>query len=332
MKVFATTAISPKEVETYLPVFHKLAAQDRFRVHTLVEDPDSADIVLFLDGHQHYRDLNLTDIREHPIVRRNRDRAFVYNEMDQPWCAMPGLYVSMPKNSFDWQRQRPCSYLVLINNTASQSTDDAPAPNILFSYMGRLGHPVRKAIMQIREQRSVIEDTSHLSFFGANTDAVAGQKRRYAEVIQRSKFVLCPVGSGPSSFRLFETMAAGRVPVIISDAWTRPIGPAWSDFSLSVPERRIRDLPKFIASQEPRFPEMAKAARLAWEEWFSPEVLFHRMVESCKDIMEKRSSPAASRPQTMNVRYLRLRARGWKHELKAYLSQTLRGSVNTPLA
>lgn len=331
MNVFATTAISPKEVATYLPVFHKLAAQDRFRVHTLVEDSDAADIILFLDGHQHYRDLSLADIREHPLARGNRDRAFVYNEMDQPWCAMPGLYVSMPKSSFDWQRQRPSSYMVLINDTAASSVADATAPSILFSYMGRLGHPVRMAIMQLRDDRAVIEDTSHLSFFGANTEAVASQKHRYAEVIQNSKFVLCPVGSGPSSFRLFETMAAGRVPVIISDEWVPPLGPTWADFSLTVPERKVRDLPEIIARQEYRFPDMSKAARVAWEEWFAPDVLFHRMVEACTEIMEKRRSPQSSLPRKVNLRYLHLRARGWKHEFKASVSRLLRNGASTSI-
>lgn len=331
MKIFATTAISPTEVETYLPVFRKLAAQDRFRVHTLVEDADTAEIVLFLDGHQHYRDLNLTDIREHPLTRRHRDRTFVYNEMDQPWCAIPGLYVSMPKSSFDWQRQRACSYLVLINNTAPPPAAEAIAPNLLFSYMGRLGHPVREAIMQLRDHRAVIEDTSRLSFFGSDTPAVGEQKRRYAEVIQRSKFVLCPVGSGPSSFRLFETMAAGRVPVIISDEWVPPIGPTWADISLTVAERNVRNLPAFVASQEHRFADMSKAARLAWEEWFAPDVLFHRMVEGCKDIMESRSGSEAVLPKKVNLRYLHLCARGWKHGLKASVGRLLRPGVAATL-
>ena len=185
--------------------------------------------------------------------------------------------------------------------------------------------------MQIRDDRAVIEDTSHLSFFGANTEAVANQKRRYAEVIQNSKFVLCPVGSGPSSFRLFETMAAGRVPVIISDEWVPPLGPTWADFSITVPERKVRGIAEIVASQEHRFPDMSNAARAAWEEWFAPNVLFHRMVEACTEIMEKRWSPQSSFSRKVNLRYLHLRARGWKHELKTSVSRLLRGRVTTSI-
>ena len=317
MKVFATTAISPREVQTYLPVFQGLAAQDRFGIHRLVHQAEEADLVLFLDGHQHYRDLNLTEIREHPLVRKDRDRAFVYNELDQPWCAMPGLYVGMPKRSFDWQRQRPCSYLVLINDLAASPANAAMEPDLLFSYLGRRGHAVRDAIMQLQDARAIIEDTSRLSFFGGATEEVARQKQRYADVVRRSKFVLCPVGSGPSSFRLFETMSAGRVPVIVSDEWVPPVGPAWDDFSLTIPEHKVAEIPTIVASHEHRFPAMSCAARQAWEAWFAPDVLFHRMIENCRDIMESRSVSEKTRPHRVDLRYLRLRAREWKHGLKS---------------
>ena len=140
-------------------------------------------------------------------------------------------------------------------------------PDLLFSYLGRLGHPVREAIVQLRHPRALIEDTSRLSFFGAATEEVSAQKRRYADVLRRSKFVLCPVGSGASSFRLFETMAAGSVPVIVSDSWVPPLGPKWEDFSVIVPERKLRDIPAILEIRERDFTSMAKAARAAWEEW-----------------------------------------------------------------
>ncbi len=317
MQVFATTAIQEPGVSTHVPLFQRLAAQDRFRTHTIVEDADSADLVLFLDGHQHWRDLTLSAIVDHPLVRRDRDRALLYNEMDQPWCAMPGLYVAMPRRSFDWQRQRPCSYLALVNDLAAAPAPAATEPDLLYSYMGRLGHPVRDAIVQLRHPRALVEDTSRLSFFGATTEEVAAQKRRYVEVLHRSKFVLCPVGSGASSFRLFETLAAGSAPVIVSDDWVPPLGPKWEDFSITVPERHVRDLPSIVASHEENFAVMAKAARLAWEEWFAPDVLFHRMIEGCRDIMESRPFSEKARARHFDLRYLRLRARGWKQEVKS---------------
>lgn len=321
MKIFATTAIQEPGVATYAPLFQRLAAQDRFHVHTLVDDADAADLILFLDGHQHWRDLTLRAIVEHPLTLRDRDRAFLYNEMDQPWCAMPGLYVAMPRRSFDWQRQRPCSYLALVNDLTTAPAPDVAEPDLLFSYLGRLGHPTREAIVQLRDPRALIEDTSRLSFFGATTDEVAAQKRRYADVLRRSKFVLCPVGSGSSSFRLFETMAAGSVPVIVSDEWVEPLGPKWNECSVRIAERDVRDIPAMIAERESDRPAMAKAARAAWEEWFAPDVLFHRMIESCRDILASRKESEKPRSPNADLRYLRLRARGWKGEVKSVVSR-----------
>jgi hypothetical protein len=317
MTVFATTAIQEPGVATHLPLFQRLAVQDRFHIHSLSDAADTADIVLFLDGHQHWRDLTLSAIVDHPLTRRDRDRAFLYNEMDQPWCAMPGLYVAMPRRSFDWQRQRPCSYLTLVNALTTAPTSAPSEPDLLFSYLGRLGHPVRESIVQLRHPRAIVEDTSRFSFFGPNTEGIAAQKRRYAEVLRRSKFVLCPVGSGTSSFRLFETMAAATVPVIVSDEWVPPLGPRWDDFSITVPERRVRDIPAILTERESDQPAMAKAARAAWEEWFAPDVLFHRMIESCRDLQESRTHAVKARARHFDLRYLRLRARGWKQEVKS---------------
>src|SRR5438132_100667 len=103
MKVFVTTAIQDINpvAPTYAPLLVSLAGQDRFGVHCLVNDPRDADLILFLDRHQHYDDLELNAIRRHPLVQQYPDKVFIYSELDQPWCAMPGLYVAMPKQSFN---------------------------------------------------------------------------------------------------------------------------------------------------------------------------------------------------------------------------------------
>ena len=53
-------------------------------------------MILFMDAHQHL-DMEMTAIRRHPLVLKNREKSFVYNEQDQPWCAMPGLYAGCPQ-------------------------------------------------------------------------------------------------------------------------------------------------------------------------------------------------------------------------------------------
>jgi hypothetical protein len=101
-------------------------------------------------------------------------------------------------------------------------------------------------------------------------------------------FVLCPRGVAPSSYRIFEAMKAGRVPVIIADEWVPPLGPDWTEFSLRVPEAGLLDVPQILESLAARAPEMGVRASQAWERWFSREHAFQTVVTWCLQIMETR--------------------------------------------
>ena len=55
------------------------------------------------------------------------------------------------------------------------------------------------------------------------------------------------------------------------------------------------------------------------EDWFAPDVIFHRMTESLKDIMEKRQEPEAVLCRKITKRYLWMRARAMKSKLREVL-------------
>jgi hypothetical protein len=319
MKIFATTAIQTPGVETYLPLLKRLAEQDRFGVHSLCDDAEQADAILFLDGHQHYQDMELTAIRQHPLVVRHREKAFVYSEVDQPWCAMPGLYVSMPKSALEPQRQRACAYISLPNASAEPRPLPQEPDALLFSFMGRGGNRTRERLLKVKHARAHVEDTSASDFFGTHDEKIAKQKERYADVMGRSKFVLCPKGAGTSSFRIFETLSAGRVPVILSDEWAPPIGPDWNRCMVIVAEGNVERVGAVLEKVEGEFPAMAAAAWKAWEEWFASDVKFHRMAEALADIMSKRTAPESELCRKVTGRYLRLKARDTKARLRGLL-------------
>ncbi len=318
MNLFATTAF-PDRDHTYLPWLRDLAARDRIGEHRFSDDAKDADVILFLDAHQHPKDLGLTAIRKHPLVRKNRGKTFIYNELDQPWCALPGLYVSMPRRSFDHHQQRAFPYLKLPNPYVLAPECGARTPRWLYSFMGRRCHPVRDRILELSDPRGIVEDTSTtFDALDLPSDHVDQCKRRYAEVIGASKFVLCPRGAGPSSFRLYEAMAAGRVPVILGDDWVPPGGPAWEKCSLRVPEASVTELPAVLAREEPRAGTMGAEARRAWEQWFAPEVLFHQIVENCRELLRTRSRTMARRFWMPDRRYLYLWAREMKWKIRSH--------------
>jgi hypothetical protein len=154
--------------------------------------------------------------------------------------------------------------------------------------------------MSLRHPRAYLEDTSAAvplaqkkqTFFMKSYSL--DERTRYGDIIARSKFVLCPRGYACSSWRLFETMKAGRVPVIISDQWVPPAGIAWECFSIRVRQNRVAQIPEMLERYEPKAATMGRLARVAWEEWFSQETSFHRIVEWCLHLKQYRHNHVSS--------------------------------------
>ena len=72
----------------------------------------------------------------------------------------------------------------------------------------------------------------------------AGNWNRYAEVMRESVFALAPGVYGITSFRLYEAMAFGCIPVYISDEFTTPYPSVpWEEFSLGCLPKELQDLP-----------------------------------------------------------------------------------------
>jgi hypothetical protein len=137
----------------------------------------------------------------------------------------------------------------------------------------------------LNDPAGLIENTAHFNIFTDDPAQLAAQKQWYADIMRRSKFVLCPRGVGTSSFRLFEAMKAGRCPVILSDGWVPPEAPAWESFSIRVPERLAERIPDLLRDRESEYLELGLRARQVFDEWFADNVKFDRMVESCASLL-----------------------------------------------
>jgi hypothetical protein len=92
-------------------------------------------------------------------------------------------------------------------------------------------------------------------------------------MILDAKFSLCPVGLAPVSFRIFESMALGRAPVLIADDYVYPRGPEWAAFSMAVPEREVTQLGERLARREAEAELMGRNARAAWERYFARDAI-----------------------------------------------------------
>jgi hypothetical protein len=70
--------------------------------------------------------------------------------------------------------------------------------------------------------------------------------RPFAALLARAVFALCPRGEFLFSYRVFEALAAGAIPVVLADGWVLPFqeadGVDWVRFAVSVPEAQARNL------------------------------------------------------------------------------------------
>lgn len=286
MKMLLATAADQPWSRELRQAVEQVALADRFGVHSLASDPEEADVILLLDVHQQPGDWRQRAVRGHPIVRRFPRKVFVYDERDQPRDSLPGLYVAMPRSTYDQRRHRAFGYYLLVNDTRSVT---GHAPDLLFSFQGRSVDGVRREVLRISHPRAVVEDTSRYDFFTFSPSkhaALAGVAQRYREVMGRSKFVLCPRGAGTASLRLFETLACGRVPVILSDEWVPPEGIDWDSCSVRVPECRASAVAEVLEALEPDWPAMSRAARAVYDDWFARDVWFHRATEYCLELLD----------------------------------------------
>jgi hypothetical protein len=301
----------------------RCAGLDRYRVHTLTENPEEADLILFAET-VHFDDPEWRTLKAHSYVERFREKCFLYNEADTPWCVLPGLYCSMPSRAFQPRRQKAFNYLYTMN--AKVAGVAGPDRRFLYSFMGAANHASRRRILKLRDARAVLDDTSKFNIWlPTGAEEREARERRYAEVLQSSAFVLCPRGAGTSSYRLYETMKLGVAPVMISDEWVEPEGPDWGAFMLRVGEGEVARIPELLREHEHEALERGARARLAWQQFFSPEVQFHRAVEACRELLSLRVFPEAVARFRPSVEHARSAVHRWLHEGKVFVQARTRG-------
>ena len=99
-----------------------------------------------------------------------------------------------------------------------------------------------------------------------------------------SDYVLCTRGGGNFSYRLYETLSCGRIPVFIDTDCVLPYHSEidWKRYSVWVDEAEVDSIAERVAefhdSLVPdQFVELQKECRKLWEEWLSPVGFFSNL-------------------------------------------------------
>jgi hypothetical protein len=262
------------------------ALLDPFGKHRLCNDPDSADLVLFTEGHPG-DDPFFLKVLSHPIRRKYAHKSLLYHDGDLAIPLMKGIFPSIRSRDYDPLCCRSGWYIARIEQPSiPPPRAGGLQPKYLYTFMGENNSPSRARLFSMPHPRGLVEDTTGRRLWSLPTSEEKAEfHRRFSEAILDSRFSLCPAGVGTGSYRFFESMEMGVAPVIISDQWVPFEGPPWESFSIRIAENQMHNLEGILHERACDSATMGRKARQVWEEWFSKPVAFHRMIEHCRVLL-----------------------------------------------
>jgi hypothetical protein len=248
---------------------------DRVRITKCPEE--SAAIVFLGSGIRRGRWPVRNHLKSHPLFKRFPAKCFVWCTEDDPLVFLPGLYASLPRRFFDPRRHRGFTYYAL-------PTDDIPirqlSRDVFYSFVGGITSETRRRLFEFshpkdaRIRRTVNYNHGHPSS--------KENREEYAAILCQSQFTLCPRGVGTASYRIFEAMRMGSVPVVLSDDWVEPDGPDWAACAVCLPETAVGNVAEQLEPYRQRAESMSLAARAAYDTFFSPDrMLFNILRLTC---------------------------------------------------
>jgi len=112
----------------------------------------------------------------------------------------------------------------------------------------------------------------------------------YRQVTRRSTFTLCPAGLARWTFRVFEAIHDGSVPVILSDYYQLPFERhvPWNDFSLRLPEACLPKIDSILRAIPPRRVQALRRNLQAWRHHFQIAGLAANV---CRELNSRLLSP-----------------------------------------
>jgi hypothetical protein len=123
-------------------------------------------------------------------------------------------------------------------------------------------------------------------FGGAENDpeVFARVRRDYIENLVGNDYVLCVRGYGNFSFRFFEALSIGRVPLLVDTECVLPYDflHDYRDYCVVVPERRLGDVGRAVEEFHHQvgadgYFELQRRIREFWVRWLSPEGFFRNL-------------------------------------------------------
>jgi hypothetical protein len=140
--------------------------------------------------------------------------------------------------------------------------------DLFASFVGSLTHNIREKLYY------ELKDKEGYSYNMCNWSNTVPQEnlKYFIDISLRSKFVLCPRGYGPTSFRLYEAFQLNSVPVYISDIhylpWVDELN--WAEFCVIINEEDISNIDTILKSiSDEDYNKMLIKGATIYNEYFS---------------------------------------------------------------
>jgi hypothetical protein len=299
--------------------------------HELVGNPKEADLIFLADeGYAAVNDLNST-----PIYKKFFDKCFAFSQRDIPIPLVPGLYASIRNGDYDrgwcrtgfYAREYPFSHRQrhICHYDQIQFRQNA---KYLCSFAGSCQNArIRERLKELCHPRCCVIDVNretNSANTSGNLDWMERLRLQFMDLLRDSKFSLCPRGVGTNSYRVFESMAMGRAPVILSDQWVAPLEVPWDDFAIRIAERDYKLIPEILIREEHRAQELGQRARRAWERYYEVGRIFDHAIEA---FLEIRALGKTTKLHEHQLRWLGMLPKILRSELRATWLRSGKGKI-----
>ena len=152
----------------------------------------------------------------------------------------------------------------LISQPINNSPTEIHQKNILFSFFGANTHPVREKLVKTLGNEFVKLESIPIN--------------DYYDILKMTTFALCPRGYGITSFRMFEAMAFGCIPVYISDDFWEPFNLPFTEYGMKITSEQIDDIPYYFSTID--VPDMQKKGKYYYENFFVYSSCFESIIKT----------------------------------------------------
>ena len=232
----------------------------------LTENSKEADIIVMLESCMVKTPKYKKMLLEEDVVKLRPFRVYTINYEDKPLGLLPGIYSSLELDQFNKKNHLSWPHLDFPNNYVDiyAGNNMLEQNSFLFTFSGSCSHPLRNILFSAYPEESNLYKIVEVKKWYDHSE---DEKDNYVKDILSCKYVLCPRGIASYSHRIIETIALGRVPVIIADNWV-PFSIPETGYYLKINENDIFAIPEILKKWEPWYEEMVKNVKTVYRKYF----------------------------------------------------------------